>query len=367
MRFARVSRGLMLAAVGATPLACVSEPAPTPAPVLALDIATACAEYVAAHETAALCTSPNLVPPGQWQVPVPPEQLRTRKLFEERCRSWLGAPGSGLTPALLHACSIRVRAQCLTSETPAFSWELRELAFCDLDIPGTLPDGAPCGDSTQCAGGLCYRNFTPCGACVSRAAVGELCLPYGCARGAVCPFCKGQNCQAGFRCVADVPERGDEGELCTGRVDICARGLHCDETTTGTCILPGPPGTTCKGDTDCRFRRCDHGVCADQSAEGGACTFDWNCRPGLVCCGTAPLCDALPRQCAQPPPAPAAPAGGACDRGGQCTRGTRCRSGTCIPQARVGEACEGAGDCADYPFVECVSGTCQLFDPGACR
>ena len=133
------------------------------------------------HETAAQCRRADIVPPGQWQVEVPAEQLRTRKLFEERCRTWLRAPGSGITPAVLHACSVRVRARCLEAfggfgtvfYGTVSAWQARS-RLCDFDIPGTLPDGAACGDSTQCAGGLCRKGYAvACGTCVSRSRVLE--------------------------------------------------------------------------------------------------------------------------------------------------------------------------------------------------
>ncbi|HRG96884.1 MAG TPA: hypothetical protein PLR99_11590 [Polyangiaceae bacterium] len=383
-RFARGARVLALAAVGATPLACGAEPTPppdAPDPVPVLDIATACAEYVAAYETAALCRSVDIVPPGH--EPVPPAQLRIRKLFEERCRTWLGAPGSGITPARLHACSTRVRAQCVgggihladAERYPSqvqFSWAPAVWSYyCDLDVPGTLPDGAPCGDSTQCAGGLCYRQppAWACGTCASRAAVGELCLPYGCARGAVCEYCKFESYPPlppappapscpGRRCLADV-SGGVEGQPCL--FFGCAKGLVCDHAGTGRCTPPRPPGAPCTSHDACVFRLCSQGVCADQRAEGGPCNSHWSCRPGLVC--------DLDRGCVTataPTPAPKLPLGGKCGYDHECAPGNRCVNHTCVPPARLGEACRGPGDCEDDPFVECIAGTCQLYDPGAC-
>ena len=346
-------------------------PPPSPEPVPG-DIATACAEYVAAYETAALCRSPDLVPPGH--EPVPPEQLRMRKLFEERCRTWLGAPGSRITPARLHACSARVRADCLDGPAPfqsyfQFFWAHAKRGTCDFDIPGTLPDGAPCGDSTQCAGGLCFRPSGGCGTCVSRATVGELCLPYGCAKGATCEYCKYENFPPpppappapscpGLRCLADVT-RGIEDQPCTFLG--CAQGLVCDHAGTGKCTPPRPPGAPCTSDDACTYYWCDRGVCADQSAEGGGCTMSRNCRPGLNCNSD--------RRCVpSAPPAPKLPLGAKCAYDDQCAPGNpRCVDRTCVPLARLGEACRGTLDCEDNPFVECIEGKCQLFDPGACR
>jgi hypothetical protein len=384
-RLARVARGLTLAALGATPLACASEPPapPPPAPAPVLDIASACTEYVAAYETAALCGNPDLVPPGH--EPVPPEQLRARKLFEERCRTWLGAPGTSVTPARLHACSARVRAQCVTVYPRAarFYWRVENSTYCDFDVPGTLPDGAPCGDSTQCAGGLCYRPSGGCGACVSRAPVGELCLPYGCAKGGTCEYCKfnpippppappAPSCP-GKRCLADVT-RGIEGYPCrvfevaaprTLPYFECATGLVCDEGGTGRCTPPRPPGAPCTRDEACTYYRCDQGACADQSAEGGACNSHRSCRPPLYC-------DLDRRSCVTrmtAPSAPKLPLGGDCAYDDECAPANpRCVNRTCVPLARLGEACRGSSDdCEDNPFVECIEGKCQLFDPGACR
>jgi hypothetical protein len=148
-----------LAALAVAPLACGSEPPASPVSDIA---AAACAEYVAAYETAVSCRRADIVPPGQSQVEVPAQQLRTRRLFEERCRTWLAAPGSGITPAVLHACSARVRTQCL--ESFAFvegmfvnPWRSRNV-LCDIDIPGTLPDGARVGTPRSVPGAGATRG-----------------------------------------------------------------------------------------------------------------------------------------------------------------------------------------------------------------
>ncbi len=358
----RVARVLAVAVVAAAPLACGAEPA-SPPPASTLDIAAACAEYVAAYETAASCRDVDVVPPGQ--APVPSKQLRARKLFEERCRAWLGAPGSGLTPALLHACSARVRAQCLQPSYPlVFSWDYHRSAFCDFDIPGTLPDGAACGDPTQCAGGGCSGR---CGTCVSRAAVGDFCHPHGCAKGGRCAFCKFEGC-VGVRCET-APRLRDEGEDCTDG-SSCANGLVCGLASTGTCALLGAPGTACTNDENCLFHRCVFGVCDVQASVGGVCSHDQQCRPGLVCnCGTARRCEPSGGRCVPataPAPAPKLPLGGKCDFGSDCASESRCLNRTCVPLARLGESCRATLDCEDNPFVECIAGTCQLYDPGAC-
>jgi hypothetical protein len=360
----RVARVLAVAVVAAAPLACGAEPA-SPPPASTLDIAAACAEYVAAYETAALCTSVDIVAPWQWQAEVPAGQARTRELFEERCRTWLGAPGSRVTPAVLHTCTLRIRGNCVPYFGDflgaMFAWQpswTYSTALCDFDIPGTLPDGVPCGDSTQCAGGRCDRHYgAACGACVSRPAVGERCvpLPDGCAKGAICPYCKG--CGTPQICEA-VPRPGDEGEDCTGR--RCAMGLVCDAATTHTCTLPGLPGAACTDHDYCRFKWCALGVCANQSEEGGTCASDLTCRPGLVCQGF--------RCVPVSPPPPAVPLGAECRPSrDECLRGSWCPNGTCVAQARLGETCKTNAECADTPFVECLDGKCQLFDPGACR
>lgn len=358
---------LALAALAVAPLACASEPPAAP-PVL--DIAAACAEYADAHETAAQCTRADIVPAGQWQVPLPPAQARTRRLFEERCRTWLGAPGSGITPAVLHACSVHIRRLCINGYYGAgvFSRARGEwgsaLSLCELDIPGTLPDGAACGDSSQCAGGLCDKSYAwgtyapACGTCVSRSPVGELCVPYGCAAGGVCPGCKGEGCSVGFRCVP--APRAAEGEDCTRYP--CAPGLRCDEMTTRTCTAPGLPGAACREHSYCRFGWCEDGVCSDQRGEGGKCSDSLQCRPGLAC----------ERSVCVPPTAPeweGVPLGGTCDNGRdafRCREG-ECRGSTCVARARLGEPCDGDSSCVDRPFLECLDGRCQLFDPGACR
>lgn len=356
----------VLAALAGAPMACGSEPSATPP---AFD-AAACAEYVAAHETAAQCTRADIVPPGKWQVEVPAAQLRTRELFEERCRTWLGAPGSGITPAALHTCSVHIERLCIDyNAAGVFAWSERftgpaghRALPCDFDIPGTLPDDAACGDSTQCAGGLCKKGYAAaCGTCVSRSRSGELCGLYGCTKGTVCDstLCGKQRCPDA-RCLPAAPRAG-EGEACAITYQ-CPAGLVCDLATTRTCTLPGRPGAAC-GFMDhdfCRFGLCEDGACAGQRGEGGRCSSDAGCSPGLSCARSACVKTMAP--------ALAAP-GQACDpraRPPQC-RGGECKSGTCVPFVRVGEPCDGSLSCEGSPFVECLEGKCQLFDPGECR
>lgn len=333
---------------------CASE-APAPAgPPAVFDVAAACAEYVAAYETAAKC--------GRY---ASPETIARREpLFEESCRRWLGAPGSGVTTAVLHACSASVRRMCTSYSGLGDVETYTPERLCDLDVPGTLPENGPCLYSSQCAGGRCdARDPHTCGRCVTLAKAGELCLPHGCAKGTKCPNCKGiPGCrQEEQRCA---PYRvGAEGEPCKAHLYDgtfeCAGWLVCNSLT-GTCTLPGRPGAACVAGTNgsCLFGPCEADKCPEPGGEGKRCTpgADWACKQGFWCSSATYSCE----------PFEWVPLGAAC--GGQrfCGDGV-CVDGVCVDSGlrdpRLGEACTSRCD----PPTRCTDGICQLPDPNACQ
>ena len=134
-----------------------------------------CADYVSAlREGAQTCGKYNVAPGRE-------AELSAR--LEKQCTAGVNAPGSGITPSLLAQCASKLRAACGDDD-----------ACEDIEVKGTLADGAPCGSDTQCAGGDCKTSSsgstnTRCGTCVARVPVGGACggtSNGSCVKGATC-------------------------------------------------------------------------------------------------------------------------------------------------------------------------------------
>lgn len=204
--------------------------------------------------------------------------------------------------------------------------------------PGSLANGAACGDDSQCSGAHCnIPELATCGVCTTLAAAGASCNTDD-----DCDY--GLQCASGV-CVAPVASGG----ACDASTHPCLPTLVCNS---GTCATPSAAGASC--DPSALQDTCDelHGVICDSTTSkcitatfaqaGGTC--------GLVS-GTLTLCAAGPG-----------------DATSVC-KGLSATSSTGICQA---PAADGAGcNATTGPFClspsVCANGACMVDDPSACH
>ncbi len=191
--------------------------------------------------------------------------------------------------------------------------------------PGTLPGGAACRLSQQCASRFCQQDGIDCGTCAEVGdAASTTCRTYNNAS-----FCDGHRvCDVARQTCVAWPTRGEP------------------------CINGG-----CSDGLVCQGGRCEPIKLVGES-----------CDPGSSWCVELP-CDPTTRKC------PAAdhgkPAGSVCNDSspGYCATGLHCEHlggpGTCQPNSELGAPC--AASCPLRTL--CINGRCELplLAPAACR
>lgn len=325
----------------------------------------ACANYVAAFRDSAKACGRFNVSPGR--------ESEYLARLQRSCEAALAAPGSGISPGVLDQCAAEVRAQCGDDDACE---EVIE------SVRGTLGDGTPCDDDTQCASGECSKDSssqsTPrCGTCSSAVRIGEPCPNGGCVTGAVCS--SGAS-SAESICVA--VRIGNEGESCGagtgGEAVRCATGFYCRYETSsagapsGTCERPVGEGSSC-GESDNQFARCAppftcvNDRCGRLLGAGQTCRDSNDCASGLGCDpanGTCTaivwgengaVCDDNLRRCDR----------GFCAR----TSGSSSETGTCVDYISDGQPCDETKSVEQRCDVSarCIDGTCQFDDPSSCK
>ena len=233
----------------------------------------------------------------------------------------IGANGSNLTADQLEAC-----AKALPATTCADVLGRSLPAACHGPA-GTLADGAPCADDSQCLNKKCKSSGpnTTCGTCGSPAA-------------------------AGGACVAS---------------DDCADGLAC---ASSVCVVFGATGSTCDAAHPCNSTlACVAGKCGPPQAAGAACKDSSECDQlhGIICDGKK--CSQLSLVAA---PTTCGLINGAytlCSGGASCTGIMQTGMGTCTAAPQDGTACEvdGGAKCEDP--AKCVNGKCTAPDPVTCK
>jgi hypothetical protein len=243
----------------------------------------------------------------------------------------LASTGTSDTPSQIEACAKALPTiscdDLLGNSTPA---------PCRA-MPGSLANGAVCGDDSQCSGGHCkVPSQQTCGVCTTFAAAGASCTLDGdCDNGLTC---------FGGTCVTPVASGG----ACDTTSHPCLPTLACNA---GTCGTPGAAGASCDPTaTD----TCDnlHGVFCDGATS--KCVTAAFAQTGAPCgyvSGTLTICLAGPGN-----------AEAEC-KGLSATSPT----GTCQAPAADGASCNATtGPFCLAPSV-CVNGACQLDDPSACH
>ncbi|HEY3357690.1 MAG TPA: hypothetical protein VGQ83_30840 [Polyangia bacterium] len=257
------------------------------------------------------------------------------------CGRELAAPGTGVTAAVLEACTAALPAQsCGTF------FEDRPIAACAA--AGARAIGAGCAVNGQCAAGYCQlAGGSACGACAAAPAAGAPCPNTG-------EVAAGLACSKVTRTWVPL---GGAGAACDAG-DPCGAGL--------ACVGADPPHQV-PGACLAAITTLD-AACDPQRATGADC--DRNL--GLYCTAAGTCADII---LAEP--------WGDCgrlldDSVAMCTYGSVCifpvgsRQGTCVQPVPDGTTCDSASGPPCLAPARCVSpdggttGTCQLLDPAAC-
>jgi len=226
---------------------------------------------------------------------------------------------------------------------------------CDLDDPGTLPDGERCFDETQCASGYCYRDTSnmadygdyafSCGVCMPRTPLGVACdYDTPCEEGAYCgnanicvlPPGVGQSCEESY---------------------VCAGDASCDYGS-GLCVAPVANGSACTSQSMCAYgSTCVDGVCDPGRGLGEEC--DFGCAGALTC---------IEGRCAKPT---YVPPGSVCDEDTYCQVGS-CSSyyepGVCPTLLADGAPCNDSASNAQCNYGSvCRGQVCTPINPGMCN
>jgi hypothetical protein len=275
-----------------------------------------------------------------------------RAKFLRVCLNAMAAPGSGYQPAFLKQCTDAVARveDCAPS---------RE-AFPECAQPGgSLPGGAVCGDSIQCASGTCRQfslqadagaEVSQCGTCSAESPADGPC--------SATQRCSGSLTCTNGRCT---PPIAAEGQSC-GSSARCSAGLNCSIDSSGAnpiCKRPPADGEACTGICAAGLY-CDT-TCKRRPARGETCTFLGTCATGLFCEQTSHTCK----------DAAVGKAGDVCETiEVLCGPNLTCRKTAddkFVCQARVAEndACKTSSECER--FLRCTAGTCQVPNAAVCK
>ncbi len=266
----------------------------------------------------------------------------TKSNFEAICGALSSAPGANNFSGQVEQCASQVNSLSCDGSLAC-------------PIHGTLADGAPCGASPQCTGGICtaVKSTNPnsefaCSTCSSYLAIGA-----NCSTGECDPS---TSACSNNTCVAYV----GQGQSCASAP--CSTGLQCDMTTK-VCQPYPTKGQTCTLQCANPYR-CIGGTCADAVQQGGACPTGIECANNL-------MCDPQSHTCVQPTLAALGqPCGFVNTQYVQCQTGLKCSTGgqpnTCFQPKSAGQACTvGNGECQTYLY--CINGTCQTPDYSTCK
>jgi hypothetical protein len=308
------------------------------------------------------------------------ENARLLVRFEQVCRHQMTLPGSGVNAASLEAC-----ASDLDLSPGGYP------ASCNFY--GSLPGDSSCADGIQCPSTHClgteirYDTFGPvvpytCGTCDPiTAAVGQPCNSGRCLAGSECITSDPSASHPTYTCVAIT--YGGDGATCDDVSARCQPGFSC---TAQRCRQLAAGGAPC-GDATADGRGCiapfkcsASGACrGSQSQDGGVCSSDSDCAPGLGCIPDGPCCNP-PRICA---PTTWAGPGEPCSETARCLVGT-CDIGnfghpsqapdggliwsTCPTVIPDGQPCTAATFYSTCDtFAECFEGACILLDSVPCH
>jgi hypothetical protein len=256
----------------------------------------------------------------------------------ERTRMFVEAsitgPGVAYTDADRDVCAMEMEQESC-EDVQAFNYGplCRHIIF----DPGTLPDGAPCTRSLQCASGYCPMY------------------------------------QCGSTCSAKPPIGAPCGK--------CPEGVICAENK--TCALPVERGGSCDDAHPCLLNSdCFHGTCTAMLDEGDTCDYTaGSTDPAIKQKATTPRCEWLDKglicnsnskKCQRVKWAGAGAACGwldgttyaECSDSGFCSQSTPRK---CLPHANDGETCNGTAGPYCLPPAFCQYGKCVTVRGGTCE
>jgi hypothetical protein len=247
------------------------------------------------------------------------------------CTAQSQSEGSGMTLANILACETAL-ATAICDDV--FANNVPGCAF-----RGTFPDGATCGDSSQCQSGFCGLGGNLCGVCTAKGAAGVAC-PSGsndeCATGLVC--------SSGKICVAPAVL----GAVCDDATAPCLVGSFC--TTGKTCALTVKAGAECPG---AYLNLGDGTLCFGKSSATSPqyAAQIGTAGPGELC-GLAPADDLPATLCA-----PGSVAACTLLSGGIALFNLP-TEGMCAALTKDGYRCTTSSAC--LTGAQCIAGTCQI-------
>jgi len=247
------------------------------------------------------------------------------------CASFDQWPGTSWTAEKMEACAQTISgAGCENGLLGAFATDACQTT------PGSLPNGSPCGDSSQCAGGRCDKSTPSDGGFSTQNTCG------------VCETGTNLSC-------------GDAG-ACTSP-DEC----RWDSLNGYTCVTPVPEGASCSNSTPCvSGLNCRDGICKKPLGIGAACTttsFDCDSLQGLSCIDMTcqlPTFVGPGETCSSPSI--------------RCT-GSDCIStltdagitGTCVARAADNAPCNNSDGPRCLSPAKCLDGVCKVPDYTQCK
>lgn len=210
-------------------------------------------------------------------------------------------------------------ASCLAELTCDDLYGSRWSTGCKVPrLASAKPLASPCRSDFECESHTCTGSSTACGTCVAPKSAGE-------------PCSSSRECQRGGYCNTNCYEPAFLDEPCD-TFQLCGIGLVC---TGGTCKkVSGKVGDACSTDEDC-----DSVALISCNETSGKCESTTFVDPNSAC----------PKVFADGPPI-------ACGKGSSCITPNTEDPGTCVPNAKVGEACGDAVNCE--AFVNCRNGKC---------
>jgi hypothetical protein len=231
----------------------------------------------------------------------------------------LAGPGTGWTPALAETCAKAIPGAACQDLLGNI------LPSACLAPAGQYPNGAACGDDSQCMSQYCNSVHGQCGAC------------------AAAPV-PGGNCMSDSQC--------PNGTVCSGMAGAMQ------------CVTPGVGGTSCSNIQPCKATLvCKNSVCAPPDMVGSMCTpgntVFGSCDEyqGSYCNGT--VCAALSMG---GPGQPCNPSAGAfCNASGLCS------NGACLSAAADGQTCNATTGPRCMPPAVCANSVCVILNPANCH
>jgi hypothetical protein len=235
------------------------------------------------------------------------------------CAEMDRAPGTGAFWSKHSACAERLaeRLSSMSCDEYLFSNAPSLDAEC-ASTPGTLPDGAACGDNAQCQSTYCQTQSSDpffCGVCAERSPLGGPCTTF-------------QNCERGMACTNQIcAARVAAGAECNSSRQCTPAFLNCiglsATSTTGKCGKALELGAPCDPMYDeCLWYTAGHfcdpstNTCTQRklAGVGEPCAFPEECR-GDAFCDVTQKCVARARE------------GASCSV--ECTFGYTCFNSVC--------------------------------------